>query len=141
MSWLIFSLMISMAISSSGISLALSVAGHAIGGSDSVIVAGKAAFIAFMNASVNQALFPGLKQLFAGSGVVSVAIEAAVAFGRVQVVIENYRAISTAAVQYRRRIVGAHRGSQAKQQNRHGQICYSPCQNSGHGKPRQASTV
>jgi hypothetical protein len=130
-----------MAVSSSSISSALAVAGHAIGGSDSVIVAGKAAFIAFMDGSVNQALFPGLKQLFAGSGVVSVAIKATVAFGCMQVVIENYRSVPAAAVQHCRRIAGAHRGSQAEQQNRHGQICSGPCQNSGHRKPRQARTV
>jgi hypothetical protein len=96
------------------------VAGLAIGGSDSAIVAGKAAFIAVMNGSVNQALFPRLEQLFAGPGIVGVAIEAYIASGRMHMVIENYRTLVPATVQQRRWIAGAHRGSQAKQENRHG---------------------
>ena len=105
--------------SSSGILRALAVAGLAIGGSDSTVVAGKAAFIAVMNGSVNQALFPCLEQLLAGPGIVGVAIQAYIAFGRMRMVIENYRALPAATVRQRRRIAGAHRGSQAKQQNRH----------------------
>jgi hypothetical protein len=106
--------------SSSSILPALAVAGLAISGSDSAIVAGKAAFIAVMNGSVNQALFPCLEQLFAGSGIVGVAVQAPIAFGRMHTVIENYPALPTATVQHRRGIAGAHRGSQAKQENRHG---------------------
>ena len=106
--------------SSSSILSALAVAGLAMSGSDSAVVAGEAAFIAVMNGSVNQALFPCLKQLFAGSGIVGVAIQAAIAFGRMQTVIENYRALPAAAVRHRRGMIGAHRGSQAKQENRHG---------------------
>jgi len=96
------------------------VAALAIGGSDGAIVACKAAFIAVMDGSVNQALFPCLEQLFAGSSIVGVAIQAAIAFGRMHTVIENYRALPASTVRHRRRIVGAHRGSQAKQENRHG---------------------
>ena len=91
-------------------------AGLAIRGSDSAIVAGKAAFIAVMNGPVNQALFPCLEQLFAGSGIAGVAIQAYIAFGRMHTVIEDYPALLAATVQHRRRIAGAHRGSQAKQQ-------------------------
>lgn len=105
--------------SSSGILRTLAVADPAIGGSDSTVVAGKAAFIAVMNCSVNQALFPCLEQLFAGPGIVGVAIQAYIAFGRMRMVIENYRALPAATVRQRRRIAGTHRGSQAKQQNRH----------------------
>ncbi|MGA2228977.1 MAG: hypothetical protein ABSH41_31460 [Syntrophobacteraceae bacterium] len=106
--------------SSSGILPALAVAGLAIRGSDSAIVAGKAAFIAVMNGPINQALFPCLEQLFAGSGIAGVAIQAYIAFGRMHTVIENYPALLAATVQQRRRIAGAHRGSQAKQEKRHG---------------------
>jgi len=99
---------------------ALAVASLAIVGSDSAIVAGKTAFISVMNGPVNQALFPCLKQLLAGSGLVGMTIQAAIANSRMQTVIENYRALACAAVQHRRRIIGVHRGSQAKQENHHG---------------------
>jgi hypothetical protein len=117
------------------------VAGLTISRSGSAIVAGKTAFIAVMNGSIDQALFPCLDQLFAGPGIIGVAIQAGKASGRMQTVIENYRALPAAAVQQRPGMVGANRGGQTKQENRHGKVRSSPCQQSGHYKPHQARMV
>jgi hypothetical protein len=73
-----------------------------------------------MNCSVNQPLFSGLKQLLAGSRVVGMAVQADIAFGCMQSVIEDYPPFPAAAVEQRTRIVGAYRYNQPEQENRHG---------------------